>query len=234
MALFKDEGVVVPLDSENPAVSLAFLFGNGVHLVPGLKKFTVLAGKLDAVGLFHIEMHSGNESPDLFSGLDLLEAEIHDGLAFPVHWGGIVGPLGEHKVAAVSVYLADRGVKVVQVTFQDFEQSIIGAAVLAPTFLPAGHKVSHVVGGDDMLPFYGFCPLETLATGIFPGPKVTGAVVHFFLVVVLAAAIDGLLQVTIVDAFHLLASPAVVVMLWCGFLVYGAKDDGDGDGYNRD
>ena len=85
-----------------------------------------------------------------------------------------------------------------------------------------------------MLPFYGFCPLETLATGIFPGPKVTGAVVHFFLVVVLAAAIDGLLQVTIVDAFHLLASPAVVVMLWCGFLVYGAKDDGDGDGYNRD
>jgi hypothetical protein len=84
-----------------------------------------------------------------------------------------------------------------------------------------------------MLPFHGFGPLEALALGVFPGFKVAGAVVHFFLVVVLAAAVDGLLQVSVIDAFHLLASPSVVVVLGRELLVYSAKDCGNGDGCDR-
>jgi hypothetical protein len=83
-----------------------------------------------------------------------------------------------------------------------------------------------------MLPFHGFCPLETLAPGIFPGPEVAGAVIHLFLVVVLATAIEGLLQVAVVNPLHLLAGAPVVVVLRRRLLVYGAKDGRNYDGYS--
>lgn len=59
-AFFKDEGIVVTLNLENAAVAFAFAFGDGVGLVPGFEELAVLLGKLDAVGLFHVEVDAGD------------------------------------------------------------------------------------------------------------------------------------------------------------------------------
>ena len=60
LAFLEDEGVMVALDLENASVALAFALGDGVQLVPGFEKLAVLLGKVDVVGLFHVEMHAGD------------------------------------------------------------------------------------------------------------------------------------------------------------------------------
>ena len=137
-AFFVYEGVVVALHFEDAAVAFAFLFGDGVHLVPGFEEFAVLLRELYAIRLFHVETCAGDDSAGLFAGLRLLFLEIYDGLAAAVHGGGIVGPLAVHEVVAVTVHLADGGVEVVHVAFHQLERRVVRAAVLAPAVFPAG------------------------------------------------------------------------------------------------
>ena len=207
---------MVALNLENAAVALAFAFRDGVSSVPSLEKLAVLLGQVDVVGLFHVKMHAGDEASDFFAGLDLLFLEIDDGFALPVHGFWVVGPLAEHKVAAVAVDFADGGVEVVQVAFHDFKRGVVCAAVLAAAIAPAGEVLPHVVGGHDMFPFDAFGAFVTLAVRIFARLVIAGAKVDFLFVEVAASAVEGLLEFTVVDAPHLLARIAVVVVLWCG------------------
>ena len=204
---------MVALYFENAAIALAFAFRDGVCPVPGLEKPAVLLRQADIVGLFHVEVHSGNQAADFFAGLDLLVLEIDDGFAFTVHglWG--VGPLAEHEVAAVSVDFADSRVEVVEIAFHDFECGVVRAAVLAAAIVPAGEVLTHVVGGDDMFPFDAFGALVTLAVRIFSRLVVAGAEVDLLFVEVAASAVEGLLEFAVVDAPHLLPGIAVVVVL---------------------
>lgn len=212
LAFLEDEGVVVALDLENAAVSFAFALGDGVHLVPGFKKLAVLLGKVDVVGLFHVEMHAGNQASDFFAGLDLLVLEIDDGFALAVHGDRVVRPLAEHEVAAVSVHFADGGIEVVEVAFHDFERGVIGAAVLAAAVTPAGEVLPHVVGGDDVFPLDALGAFEAFAVWVFARLVVAGAKVHVLFVEIAATAVDGFLEFAVVDAPHLLARIAVVVV----------------------
>lgn len=154
-AFLEYEGVVVSLNLENTAVSLTFLGCDWKLTVPGFEQLSVLAGKPYAVGFFHVKTDSGDDSAGLFTGLRFFQFEIHNCFAFAVHGFRIVGPLAVHKVVAVAVDFANGGVKVVQVTFHDFERFVVGAAVLAAPFFPTGKEVAHVMGGDNMLPFDG-------------------------------------------------------------------------------
>ena len=216
LAFLENERVMVALNLENAAVALAFAFRDGVSSVPSLEKFAVLLGQVDVVGLFHVKMHAGDEASDFFAGLDLLVLEIDDGFALAVHGFRVVGPLAEHEVAAVAVDFADGGVKVVQIAFHDFERGVVRAAVLAAAVTPAGEVLPHVVGGHDMFPFDALGALVTLAVRIFARFVIASAKVDFLFVEVAASAVERFLEFTVVDASHLLARIAVVVMLWCG------------------
>ena len=207
-----NEGVVVALNLENAAVSFTFALGDGVHLVPRLKKFAVLIGKVDVVGLFHVKMHSGDEAPDFFAGLDLLFFEVDDGFALAVHGDRVVRPLAEHEVAAVSVHFANGGVEVVEVAFHNLECGVVCAAVLAASIAPAGEVLSHVVGGDDVFPLDALGAFKAFAVGILARLVVAGAKVYMLFVEVAASAVDGFLEFAVVDALHLLARIAVVVV----------------------
>ena len=210
-----NEGVVVALNLENAAVSFTFALGDGVHLVPRLKKFAVLIGKVDVVGLFHVKMHSGDEAPDFFAGLDLLFFEVDDGFALAVHGNRVVRPLAEHEVAAVSVHFADGGVEVVEVAFHDFERGVVCATVLTAAVVPAGKVLTHVVGGDDVFPFDALGAIKAFAVRVFARLVVAGTEVHVLFVEVAATAVDCLLEFAVVDAPHLLARIAVVVVTRC-------------------
>ena len=210
---------MVALNLENAAVALAFAFRDGVSSVPSLKKFAVLLGQVDVVGLFHVKMHAGDEASDFFAGLDFLVLEINDGFALTVHGFWVVGPLAEHEVAAVAVDFTDGGVEIVQVSFHDLERGVVCAAVLAAAVTPAGEVLPHVVGGHDMFPFDAFGALVTLAVRIFARLVIAGAKVDFLFVEVAASAVERLLEFTVVDASHLLARIAVVVMLRCGLRI---------------
>ncbi len=148
--------------------------------------------------------------------MDLLVLEIHDGFTLAVHGNWVVRPLAEHKVAAVSVHFADGGVEVVEVAFHDFERGVVCAAIFAATVTPAGEVLAHVVGGDDVFPFDALGALEALAFFVFARLVIAGAKVDFLFVEVAASAVEGLLELTVVDAPHLLARIAVVVVLLCG------------------
>ena len=212
-AFFVHEGIVVALYLEDTAVTLAFLFRDGVHLVPGFEYFAGLVRKLYAVGLFHVETGAGDDSAGFFAGLRLLFLEVDDGFAGAVHGFGIVGPLAVHEVAAVTVDFADGGVEVVHVAFHQLERGVVYAAVLAASVLPAGQKVPHVVGRYHVLPFDAFGALETFAVRVFARFEVATRKVDVLLVVVFAAAIESLLQLAVVHAAQLLARVAVVVVL---------------------
>lgn len=216
LAFLEDEGVVVALDLENAAVSFAFALGDGVHLVPSFKKLAVLLGKVDVVGLFHVEMHAGNQASDFFAGLDLLFLEIDDGFALAVHGDWVVRPLAEHEVVAVSVHFADGGVEVVEVAFHDFERGVIGTAVLAAAVAPAGEVLPHVVGGDDVFPLDALGAFKAFSVRVFARLVVAGAKVHVLFVEIAATAVDCLLEFAVVDASHLLARIAVVVVTGSG------------------
>ena len=215
LAFLEDEGVVVALDLENAAVALAFALGDGVHLVPGFKKLAVLLREADVVGLFHVEMNTGNQASDFFAGLDLLVLEIDDSFALPVHGDRVVCPLAEHEVAAVSVHFADGGVEVVEVAFHDFERGVVCTAVLAAAVTPAGKVLTHVVGGDDVFPFDALGAIKAFAVRIFARLVVASAKVHVLFVEVAATAVDCLLEFAVVDAPHLLARIAIVVVTRC-------------------
>ena len=148
--------------------------------------------------------------------MDLLVLEIDDGFALAVHGNWVVRPLAEHKVAAVSVHFADGGVEVVEVAFHDFERGVVCAAIFAATVTPAGEVLAHVVGGDDVFPFDALGALEALAFFVFAWLVVAGAKVYVFFVEVMASAVDCLLEFAIVDAPHLLACIAVVVVAGSG------------------
>ena len=216
LAFLEDEGVVVSLDLENAAVALAFALGDGVHFVPGFEKFAVLFGKVDVVGLFHVEMHAGNQTSDFFAGLDLLVLEIDDGFALAVHGNWVVRPLAEHEVAAVSVHFADGGVEVVEVAFHDLECGVVRTAVLAAAVAPAGEVLPHVVGGDDVFPLDALGAFKAFSVRVFARLVVAGAKVHVFFVEIAATAVDSLLEFAVVDASHLLARIAVVVVTGSG------------------
>ena len=199
-ASFVYERVVVTLHLEYAAVTFAFLFGDGVHLVPGFKELAVLIRQLYAVRFFHVEARAGDNAAGLFAGLRLLSLEVHDGLAVAVHGLGIVCPLAVHEVVAVSVHLADGGPQVVHVAFHQLERGVVRAAVLAPAVFPAGAKVPHVVCGHHVLPLDFFGALETLALGIVAWLKVATRKVDALLVVVFAAAVESLLQFAVVHS----------------------------------
>lgn len=158
---------MVALDLKNAVISRAFAACDGVHLIPGLKKFAVLRRKIDAIGLFHVKMNAGDEPPDFFTRLNLFFFEVDDGFALAVHGFWVVCPLVEHKVAAVAVYFADGGVEVVHIAFHDLECGVVRAAILAAAVTPAGEVLPHVVGGHDMFPFDALGALETFAVRIF-------------------------------------------------------------------
>jgi len=213
LAFLEDERVVVALNLENAAVAFAFAFCDRVHLVPGFEKFAVLLGKIDVVGLFHVEVHAGDEASDFFAGLDLLFLEIDDGFALSVYGFWVVGPLAEHEVTTVPVDFANRGVEVVQITFHDFKRGVVCTAILAAAVTPAGEVLPHVVGGNDVFPFDAFGAFETFTVWIFARLVVACAKVHLLFVEVTASAVECLLEFAVVDASHLLACIAVVVML---------------------
>ena len=194
------ERVVVTLHLEYAAVTFAFLFGDGVHLVPGFKELAVLIRQLYAVRFFHVKARAGDNAAGLFAGLRLLSLEVHDGLAVAVHGLGIVCPLAVHEVIAVSVHLADGGPQVVHVAFHQLERGVVRAAVLAAAFFPAGAEMSHVVRGDHVFPLDAFCPLGAFAVGVFARLEVATAKVDILLVVVFAAAVESLLQFAVVHA----------------------------------
>ena len=220
LAFFEDERVVVALDLENAAVAFAFAFRDGVCPVPGLEKLAVLLGKVDAVGLFHVEVYAGDESPDFFAGLDLLVFKVDDGFALAVHGDRAVRPLVEHEVAAVAVYFADGGVEVVQVAFHDLERGIVRAAVLAAAVAPTGEVLTHVVRRDDVFPFDALGALEALALFVFARLVVAGTEIDGLLVDVPAVAVERSLEVTVIDALHLFTGVAVVVVLGGCFRVH--------------
>ena len=182
LAFLEDEGVVVALDLENAAVALAFALGDGVHLVPGFEKLAVLLGEADVVGLFHVEMNTGNQASDFFAGLDLLFLEIDDGFALPVHGDRVVRPLAEHEVAAVPVHFADGGVEVVEVAFHDLERGVVCTAVLAAAVTPAGEVLTHVVSGHDVFPFDALGAFKAFAVWVFARLVVASAKVHMLFV----------------------------------------------------
>lgn len=212
LAFLEDEGIVVALDLENAAVAFAFALGDGVHLVPGFEKLAVLLGEADVVGLFHVEVNAGNLASDFFAGLDLLFLEIDDGFALAVHRGWVVCPLAEHEVAAVTVHFADGGVEVVEVAFHDLECGVVCAAVLAAAVAPAGEVLTHVVGGDDVFPFDALGAFKAFAVRIFARLVVAGVKVYVLFVEVAATAVDCFLEFAVVDASHLFARIAVVVV----------------------
>ncbi len=211
---------MVALDLENAAVALAFAFRDGVCPVPGFEKSAVLLGEVDAVSLFHVEVHACDEAADFFAGLNLLFFEIDDGFAFPVHRGRAVRPLVEHEVAAVSVHFANGRVQVVEVAFHDFERGVVRAAVLATAVAPAGKVLAHVVGGDDVFPFDALGSLEAFALFIFARLVVAGTEIDGLFVDVPAIAVERSLEVPVIDAFHLLARIAVVVVLGSCFWIH--------------
>jgi len=178
-----------------------------------------LLGKLDAVGLFHVKVDAGDKASDFFSRLCLFLLEVDDGFTFAVHRGGVVRPLAEHEVAAVAIHFTDGGVEVVQIAFHYFERSVVRAAVLAAAVAPAGEVLPHVVCSHDVLPFDAFCTFEALALFVFAGLEVATAEIDGLLVDVPAIAVERPLEVSVIDAFHLLARIAVVVMLWCGLRI---------------
>ena len=216
LAFLEDERVVVALNLENAAVTFAFALRDWVCSVPSFEKFAVLLGQVDVVGLFHVKMYAGNQASDFFAGLDLLFLEIDDGFALAVHRFRGVGPLAEHEVAAVPVDFADGGVEVVQVTFHDFERGVVCAAVLAAVVAPAGEVLPHVVGRHDVFPFDAFSTLVAFAVRVFARLVVASAKVNFLFVEIAASTVERFLEFAVVDASHLLARIAVVVVLRLG------------------
>lgn len=132
--------------------------------------------------------------------MNLLFLEIDDGFAFAVHGDGAVRPLVVHEVAAVAVHLADSGIEVVHVAFHDFEDCVVRAAVLATAVVPAGELLSHVVGCYDVLPFDAFGALGAGAVRVLAGAEVAGTEVDVLFIDVLAVAVEGALEFTVVDA----------------------------------
>ena len=128
--------------------------------------------------------------------------------------------MAEHKVAAVSVHFADGRVEVVQIAFHYFERSVVRATVLATAVTPAGEVLPHVVGGDDMFPFDAFSSLETFAFFIFAGLEIATAEIDSLFVDVPAIAVERPLEVSVIDASHLFARIAVVVVLWGCFGIH--------------
>ena len=147
--------------------------------------------------------------------MDLLVLEIDDGFALAVHGDRVVRPLAEHEVAAVSVHFANGGVEVVEVAFHDLECGVVGTAVLAAAVTPAGEVLPHVVGGHDVFPLDALGAFKAFAVRIFSRLVVAGAKVHVFFVEVAATAVDGFLEFTVVNAPHLFARIAVVVVTRC-------------------
>jgi len=219
LAFFKDKRVVVALNLENAAVALAFTFCDRIHFVPSFKKFAVLLGKLDAVGLFHIKVDAGDESTYFFSRLGFFHFEVDNGFAFSVHRGWGIRPLAEHKVVAVAVDFSNGGVEVVQVAFHYFECSVVCAAVLASAVTPAGEVLPHVVRSDNVFPFNAFGAFVTFAVRVFTRFVIATAEIDVLFVDVPAIAVERSLEVSVIDAFHLFARIAVVVMFRCGFWI---------------
>ena len=71
----------------------------------------------------------------------------------------------------------------------------------------------HVVGSHDVLPLNALGALVAFALGIVSRLEIAAAEVYMLFVHVLAPAIECLLQVAVVNSFHLLARVAVVVVL---------------------
>lgn len=219
-AVLVDKGIVVSLDFENAAIPFAFLFCYGVHFIPGFKKLSVLFRQTNSVCLFHVETDSGDDATRFFARLSLFLLEVYDCLAFAVHRRRVVGPLAVHKVVAVSVDFSDGWIEIVKIAFHNLEGGVVGAAVLASSFLPAGEKVTHVVGCYDMFPLDGLGSLKTFPVRIFAWFEIAGTEVHCFLIQVFAPAVQSFLKFSVIDSAHLLSGVSVIVMLWLGFGVY--------------
>ena len=107
-----------------------------------------------------------------------------------------------------------------EAAFHNLERGIVRAAVLASAVAPAGEVLAHVMGGDDVFPFDALCSLEALAFFVFARLVVAGAEIDGLFVNVPAVAIECSLEIAVIDASHLLARIAVVVVLGSCFGIH--------------
>ena len=75
----------------------------------------------------------------------------------------------------------------------------------------------HVVGGHDVFPLDALGAIKAFSVRVFARLVVAGTEVHVLFVEIAATAVDCLLEFAIVDAPHLLACIAVVVVAGSGF-----------------
>ncbi len=141
---------MITLDLRDTRIALAFPGGNGVLLIPDVKKLRLLAGKFQLVLVAHIKISAGDCATGAGGRLGELRFKIHFHGALPVLTFAAV-PLAIHKVAAIAIHFANRGLQVMHIAFH-FAVDRVFSAVFSPAVLPALALMTELPGGDNVLP----------------------------------------------------------------------------------